>query len=236
MLLRVWRRLVHSALRIMTKWALGLYYRVTVIGAENIPANGPLIVVANHPAAIDSYCLPAFLKKNLIFFSKSEYFELPGIKGWLLRKLLTNRTISVQRDSPIDAARALKKGTQVLSEGGDVGTHPEATRSPPGVVCKGRTGAVQMAWDTGAFILPVGIMGTYRARFRSHITLVVGEPMHFAKPRLLGNIPKARARALEEQTRAMQKKIAGLAGLPYVDEYVADFKKKLAADLLKKDE
>lgn len=231
-LLRVWRNAVHSVLRTGAKWVLGMKYNVTVIGAEKIPTSGPIIVASNHPAAIDSYLLPAFLCLNLIFLSKDEYFNLPGPKGRLRKLLLTNRAIPVKRDSAVDAGRAMNQLIEILKAGGHGGLHPEGTRSPPGVVCKGRPGVAQMALKSGAVILPVGVRGTYRAGWRSKITLVVGDPMVVKDlPAIFRGVAMARTHHLDSVTHKLMKEIARLAGLPYVDEYVADYKKRLALEL-----
>ncbi|MEO5950328.1 MAG: lysophospholipid acyltransferase family protein [Candidatus Saccharimonadales bacterium] len=227
---------MHALLRTIAKWLMKLYFNVKVIGLENIPASGPLIVASNHQAVVDSYALPAFLEQDLIFLSKKEYFEKPGILGALLRWALTGRAIPVDRESVVDAVAAFGKLVEVLNKGGRIGIHPEATRAPPGAVYRGKTGAVNMAWKSGALVLPVAIIGSHRAnkpgrripRFRARITLIIGQPMTFAPPIIFGKLKAAQKLQQETQTRHLMQMIAKLAGWLYVDEDAGDAKEALS--------
>lgn len=234
---------MHTLLRTITKWLLSLYYDVTVIGRENIPVDEPIIATSGHQAVVDSYALPAFLERNLVFLSKEEYFTLPGLKGWLMRTLLTGRAVPVNRASAISGVRALRELKAVLDRGGDVGLHPEGTRVPEGLVCKGLPGAVSLAWDTGVKILPVAILGSAQAnrpghrlpRFRAKITVIIGQPMEFKPPWLFGRVKMARAMQQEVQTRQLMQRIAQLGGLKYVDKPPAQVKAEIAAEIAAKE-
>ncbi len=231
---------MHTLLRTIAKWLLLLYFDITLIGRNNIPADEPIIGVSDHHAVVDSYILPAFLGRNLVFLSKKEYFTLPGIKGWLLKSLLTGRAVPVDRTSAVSGVRALAKLKTVLKNGGDVGLHPEGTRVPEGAVCKGMPGAIDLAWDSNAKIVPVAIIGSSQAnrpghklpKFRAKITVVIGEPMVCERPWLFGRVRAARPMLQEVQMRQVMKRIAELGGTRYFDEPAVDVKAKLAAGTL----
>ena len=64
---RLFRNLIFTPI---VKW----FWKVEVIGAENIPANG-CVIAANHIDAGDTIALPAALKPAMIFPAKKELFE-----------------------------------------------------------------------------------------------------------------------------------------------------------------
>ncbi len=234
---------MYTVLCNIVKGLLKAYFKVTVIGLEHVPAEGGLIVVSNHQGVVDSYALQAFIPRHLTFLTKKEYFEKRGVFGWFLRWILSFGSVAVDRKSATDGLRALKVLTEILRQGGGVGLHPEGTRAPDGRVYRGKQGVITMAWDSGASVLPVAFVGTREAnppgrrlpRFRAPITMIIGTPMNFEQPTILGHKIKAGAKFVREvQTHRLMEAIAGLAGVQYVDLDAAEVKAtKLKAELAK---
>lgn len=147
-LYRVARAVVRPVL--LTAW------RVTVEGVENVPAEGPAIIAPNHTAAIDSFFVPAVLPRRIIYVGKSEYLD-----DWKTRRLFPALgMIPIDRSGGDASQRALATATRVLERGELFGIYPEGTRSRTGCLHKGHTGMARLAIETGAPIVPVGIIGT----------------------------------------------------------------------------
>ncbi|HVL32229.1 MAG TPA: lysophospholipid acyltransferase family protein [Actinomycetota bacterium] len=168
--------------------ALGLIksmnWPVTVLGAENVPADGPAILASNHIGYLDfvfSGYAARERNRRVRFLAKKEIFDKKGV-GWLMRQM---GHIPVDRFGVPDAS--VRAAVEALRAGEVIGMFPEATISPSFVPRKGKTGTVRAARETGAPIIPVAIWGTHRImtkwrprNFKRGIPIVVnvGAPMH----------------------------------------------------------
>jgi len=127
-----------------------------VQGLENIPTDGPAVICANHISVIDSFFVPAVLPRGISFVGKAEYLD-----DWKTSTLFPKLgMIPIDRRGGDHAAAALDAARGVLRNGGLFGIYPEGTRSRSGFLHKGHTGAARLAIETGAPIIPVGLVGT----------------------------------------------------------------------------
>lgn len=131
-------------------------FDVTVEGLENVPKSGPAVMCPNHLSVIDSFVLPAVLPRGIMYVGKAEYLD-----DWKTAKLFPAiGMIPIDRRGGDHAAAALDTARSVLASGGLFGIYPEGTRSRSGNLHKGHTGAARLAIETGAPIVPVGLLGT----------------------------------------------------------------------------
>ena len=132
---------------------------VIVDGAENIPREGPAVIATNHIGYLDFVFsgYAAREQKRLVrFLAKKEIFDKKG-PGWLMRKM---RHIPVDRfGAPNESFQA---AVSALRSGEIVGMFPEATISPSFVPRPGKNGAVRMAQESGAPLIPAAVWGTHR--------------------------------------------------------------------------
>lgn len=135
--------------------------------------------------------------------------------------------------SGADASRAaLDTAIGILDKGGVWGIYPEGTRSPDGCLYKGKTGAIRVALETGAPVIPVVVHGgdavnppgTRMWRF-SKVRITVGEPIDFSRYRELRGY-QAVVRAATDELMAV---LCDQSGQEYVDVYGADVKSGDAA-------
>ena len=139
---------------------LRFFFNVKVEGAENIPADGPVIMASNHISFCDSIFLPLVLKRRITFVAKAEYFDDPKT-AWFFRAV---GQIPIRREGGSASQRALETARGVLESGGTFGIYPEGTRSPDGKLYKGHTGIARLALQTKAPIVPVAMIGTREAQ------------------------------------------------------------------------
>jgi 1-acyl-sn-glycerol-3-phosphate acyltransferase len=133
-----------------------LLWSVQVTGIDHVPATGPAVLCPNHLAAIDSFMLPAVLDRSVIYVGKAEYLD-----DWKTRRLFPALgMIPIDRRGGAHAASALDAARAVLMGGGLFAIYPEGTRSRTGKLHRGHTGAARLALETGAPIIPVGLLGT----------------------------------------------------------------------------
>ena len=195
-----------------------LLWRPKVSGLSNIPADGAVILAANHLSVVDSILVPIVCPRPVYYLAKAEYFEHPVI-GPLLTGL---NNIPVNRTGGREALQAIDAAAPVLKAGKVLGIHPEGTRSPDGRLYRGRPGTVKLALETGATIVPVGLIGTDKihaigARLPriASCTVIFGEPMDLSPY----ETEPANAKLLREATLRMMRQIAKLTGQEYVARY-----------------
>lgn len=137
--------------------ALWLLFRPKVTGLEHIPREGGAIVAANHVSFLDALLLPLVVpRRRVMFLTKVKYIDKP-----LLRWILAGAgVIPVATDDPRAIKGAVTAAVEVLSSGRLVGIFPEGTRSPDGRLHRGKTGVARIALESGAPVIPAGIIGT----------------------------------------------------------------------------
>jgi 1-acyl-sn-glycerol-3-phosphate acyltransferase len=148
-------------------------YRMHVRGMGRVPAQGSLVVVANHQNFMDGAVLFGALTRRVSFLVKAE--AVKGPLGWLL---INVGQYALVRGVP-DREPLLKALAQ-LQSGGAIGIFPEGTRGA-GNVETVFAGAGWLAARSGAAVLPVAIRGTDRPadsgrRFRPEVRILVGDP------------------------------------------------------------
>jgi putative phosphoserine phosphatase/1-acylglycerol-3-phosphate O-acyltransferase len=134
-----------------------------VEGLENVPADGGVILAPNHRSYIDPIVVAHVadrLGRPARFLAKKEVTDTP-VFGHLIKSL---GTIRVDRGSGSDTP--LMEAARVLRAGELVALFPQGT-IPRGDAffqpeLKGRYGAVRLAVESGAPIVPVGLWGSER--------------------------------------------------------------------------
>jgi len=143
--------------RLVTKWifraVLKILFRIEVIGLENFPKDGPLLVVGNHTGAMEVVLLNAYSPRQIEMLSAA---DMPAEK---ITEIINSiyGSIPVKRGS-YDRA-ALQQALDVLGQDGAVGLFPEGgvwevgkQRALPGISW--------LSYRSGAPILPVGFNNT----------------------------------------------------------------------------
>jgi 1-acyl-sn-glycerol-3-phosphate acyltransferase len=161
-----------------------IVYRPRVDGKTNVPKSGPVIFASNHLSFIDSIAIPVASPRPVHFLAKASYFET-GLSRWFFTAI---GAIPVHRGAGQAALDALDQQRTLLEEGSAVALYPEGTRSLDGRLYKGRTGVAFLALQTGAPVVPVGLIGTddvmpvgAKMPSLSHrITVRFGEPLDLA--------------------------------------------------------
>jgi 1-acyl-sn-glycerol-3-phosphate acyltransferase len=196
--------------------ALRAVWRPTVVGRENVPSRGGVILASNHLSFVDSVVIPSVVPRKVVFLAKSDYFTGTGLKGLATRVWFEGLgMLPVDRDDTRAAIASLDIALEVLGRGEAFGIYPEGTRSRDGRIYRGRTGVAHLALTAGVPVVPVGLTGTQdvqpvgsnRPRIVP-ITVEFGEPIDFAGR--FDGVPPGRAR--REVTDEIMAAIQRLSG------------------------
>lgn len=146
-----------------------LFYRLRVIGRENIPSSGPLLLCANHPTALDMFLVACMVPRRKVhYMAKAELFRYRFL-AWIIRSL---GAFPVSRGK--GDVGSVKTVYKLLESGKIVGMFPEGTRTRKKDPNKRKPGIALFALHSGAPVLPVAIKGDFRL-FR-RVDLIFGKP------------------------------------------------------------
>ena len=113
------------------RWVLAplarLIFRPTVSGTHRIPRRGPVLLAANHRAAVDTALLAFVTPRPVSFLGKAEYFTGSGLRRRLVARFLTALGyVPVDRDHAKAGLAALDAARAVLERGGHPRLAPES--------------------------------------------------------------------------------------------------------------
>ena len=178
---------MRGLMRAMTvTYLVGLF---KVIGAENMPRTGPVIICANHSANLDPPLVPAFVPRSDTWsMAKSEYFK-GGFVAWVFRQYHAFPVVRHTADRT-----ALRRAFDILESGQALIIYPEGTRVESGVLARPEPGAGFIAQKTACPVVPVGLTGTREclpkgARWprRTRVSITFGKPFLVLRKRADGS-------------------------------------------------
>lgn len=155
---------------------LRIVFGMRVSGRENVPSEGAAIIAPNHKSFWDAFFIAAVLPRNVRFMGKAELFA--GRRGKLFVALGAFPVRRGASDSEaLDTARA------ILHQGELLALFPEGTRVPdPEALGTPKRGAVRLALETGAPLVPTAMTGTEKRRLHlpRRVQISFGEPIDVA--------------------------------------------------------
>jgi 1-acyl-sn-glycerol-3-phosphate acyltransferase len=149
------RRLARWWARIILWSAL---IRVRVEGAERVPADGPVVFMANHESWLDIPVLLAAIPGQVRFLAKSSLFSIPFL-GWAMRSM---GFIPVDRENRRTAIKSFEAAAARIRSGRSVLVFPEETRTSDGSLLPFQRGGFLIALKAALPIVPVGLDGARR--------------------------------------------------------------------------
>ena len=144
--------------RPLARFCFGTFGRLEVVGEENVPPHGPVILVCNHMAYTDPPLLVAAIPRPLHFMGKRELFGNP-LGRFIMRGF---HVFPYNRGGA--SAETLRTLLGLLDQDRAVVVFPEGTRSKSHTLQEGQLGVVYLAMKSQATILPVGVTGTQNMR------------------------------------------------------------------------
>lgn len=169
------QRIINAILRP----AVALLLDCDVEGQENLPREGPVIIMMNHTNLLDVIMPAMFLPRDVVMLSKVEMFRAPVLSLFVR----AYGSVPVRRgEADLQAMRlslaALKKGQALVIA-------PEGTRSEHGRLQRAHDGLAYVATQANVPVVPFVMYGHHdfvknlkRLR-RTPLHMRVGEPFRF---------------------------------------------------------
>ncbi len=184
-------------IRTSIRLVLFRYFRVNIIGKENLVKTGPIIIAPSHRSNLDAPLCGAVPDRRPRSLSKESLFKNP-VLAWIVTSL---GSFPVKRGTA--DREAMRTAEKLLNEGESLLVFPEGTRQSGPSIAEVFDGTAYLAAKSGAPIIPIGIAGTEDsmppgAKFprRTKVSIVVGEPI--APPANEGRVRRKELTAFTE--------------------------------------
>lgn len=128
---------------------------MTILGGENLPDQGPALILCNHLSYLDPILLQAHVRRPIYALAKSTSFSAP-FTGPLMHRVCSFPVRRYQVDP-----QAVRIALRHLDGGRLVAIYIEGERSWNGRIQEPKKGTVRLALKAGAPVIPCAISGTY---------------------------------------------------------------------------
>ena len=158
----------HLVLYRLLKWSLILpilrfYFRNRIYGIENVPKQGPLVIVSNHASDLDPPIISVSMGRPVAYMAKEELFEVS-----ILKQFITLYGAYPVKRGAADRS-AIRSALNFLEEGWATGVFLQGTRTADGRITEPKLGAALIAAKAKVPLLPVCIWGTHAVKRRGLI-------------------------------------------------------------------
>lgn len=150
-----------------------ILFRPKYINKNNIPKNGPVVLAGNHKSNFDCASLVCSTNRVVHFLAKKELLDT---KLKFFFKGMGIIPVDRKNKNP----EALKEAIRNLNNNKVIGIFPEGTTNKTNnVIMPFKYGAVKMASEVNAYIVPFSITGEYK--FFGKLKITFGEAYKVSK-------------------------------------------------------
>lgn len=192
------------------------FARRVATGLENVPPGG-VIMCPNHLSRFDPPLVYTFLRNRKTTVFNADTYRTSRFFSYVMTSM---DLIWVNRGNI--GPSVIKAAVKALKGGAILGVSPEGTRSKTGGLQAGKTGAVFMAYASGAPIVPVAVTNTDKLiprikRFkRTTLTVTFGQPIYF---KTAPGQPRPTSAQLEADTTEVMCRLAAMLPAHYRGVY-----------------
>lgn len=148
------------------------FYKFEVIGKENIPNEGNIIIACNHKSNLDPiFIASAIQNREIAAIAKKELFKSKPL-AFILNKL---NVIPINRDKP--DVSTIKSILRSIKDGYILGIFPEGTRVKEPGFGQAKGGLTVFAVKGKADVVPISIISNYK--FFNRVTVYIDKPISF---------------------------------------------------------
>ncbi len=201
----------------------GLFARIEIRGAENLPREGAYVLAPNHNSEFDPVIVAVAvwrLGRAPRFMAKESLFKVPVLGA----ALKATGMVPVPRTST-SANQSMKAAEQIARDGRGVIVYAEGTltRDPDLWPMRGKTGAVRLALAADLPLIPMAQWGVQqilprygKLKFprRAHVIVEIGPAMDLSAHADAPMQPATLTKATDEMMNRITAMLSGIRGLP----------------------
>lgn len=158
----------YTMIRALLRLIYRVLFRLEASGREHVPKEGGVVLCSNHISLLDPPAIGILLKRRIRFMAKAELFNIP-VLGAAIKAL---GAFPVKRGGV--GKETIRTAFQLLQDGDIMGIFPEGTRNTDQSTAA-KKGAAMIALRSGAAIVPVAIIGSYKLFRKTRV--VYGPPI-----------------------------------------------------------
>jgi len=164
----------YKVVRPLVEVLVKVLYRPTVVGLENVPKEGRILIAGNHTKWLDPVMLVGIVRRPVHFLAKEELFHGKT-------KFIAEGMGCVPVNRKIHDHNALQGAIDFLNKDLCVGIFPEGTiNRTDDVIMPFKKGAVKACSETNTKLVPFIITGKYKL-FRKSVKLEFLKPIEIGK-------------------------------------------------------
>jgi 1-acyl-sn-glycerol-3-phosphate acyltransferase len=185
-------------------------YRLDTRGLDNIPEDGPAVIVCNHVSFVDALVITAACRRPIRFVMDHRIFRTP-LLGFLFR---SSRCIPIApaKEDPVLLERAYDSVAAALDAGELVGLFPEGRITDTGELHPFRPGITRIVNRTPVRVVPLALRGLWGSFFSRKDGPAMSRPLRrglFSRIELIGGPALAPDAATPQ---ALHARVAALRG------------------------
>jgi 1-acyl-sn-glycerol-3-phosphate acyltransferase len=186
------------------------FYRLRQSGTENIPEEGPAVLICNHVSFVDPLVIAAASRRPIRFVMDHRIYRMPLI-GFVFRHMHAS-PIAPAREDAVMMETAFEEVAQALAAGELVAIFPEGRITDTGELYPFRPGVQRIVGRTPVPVIPMALQGLWGSFFSRKDGPAMSRPLRrgiFSRIALTVGTPVAPAAATPEH---LQQIVAGLRG------------------------
>lgn len=174
-----------SSLHIV-QWAFRTILRMTgvtltVIGEEHVPADTPVLYVANHRSYFDILLTYSRCPIPTGYVAKKEMERIPLLSNWMKNL----HCLFLDRENIKEGLKTILTGIEKIKSGKSMCIFPEGTRNREDEMMPFKEGSLKMAEKTGCPIIPMALTNSaeifenhFPKIYKTHVILEYGAPIY----------------------------------------------------------
>jgi 1-acyl-sn-glycerol-3-phosphate acyltransferase len=218
------KSMIYGVCRRIAKSVLFTLFGARALHRERVPADGPLLIAANHQSFLDPPLVGSFItQRQVAFVARSGLFR-NRFFGWFISAV---NSIPIREDGRGDTG-AIKAALSILAGGHALVIFPEGARTPDGALHPFKRGTALLLKRAQCPVLPVAVEGPFDAwpihakrprPFASPVMVMYGHPISYDD--LMKDGPDAGMDRLARTIEDMRLQLRALIRQRTADRYPA---------------
>lgn len=178
--------------------------KTTVIGAENIPTDEPVLYIGNHRGFFDVIISYTFMKNATGFVAKKEMNKVLIVRRWMYNLYC----LFLDRENMKEGLKTILQGIDYIKDGKSIVIFPEGTRNKGEGIQEFHAGSFKFAEKTGCKIIPV-VQNNTDAIFERQFPFLKSAHtvIEFGKPIDINALPKEERKKIASYTHDIIEKM-----------------------------